>query len=202
MFTGIVKTTGIVTKSTDKGGIRTLMVQIDPEYIRGIETGASVSLSGACLTVTEILSDALVFDAIDTTLELTTIGLLTVNDQINIERSFRVGDEVGGHILSGHIGTMATVVERIEQGNNVHMRFDVPAEFMKYVITKGYIAVDGCSLTIVEVVDTTFRVAFIPETMRLTTFGTKTIGDKVNIELDSQTVAIVETVERVMADRS
>lgn len=198
MFTGIVKTIGTIRSISDHGGIRTLTVQIEPGYIKGIETGASVSLSGVCLTVTTILDDALVFDAIDTTLELTTIGQLGVDDRINVERSFRIGDEVGGHILSGHISTMANIVERIEHGDNVRMRFLLPHIYMKYVLSKGYIAVDGCSLTIVDVVDTTFSVSFIPETMRLTTFGTKTVGDRANIELDTQTVAIVDTVERIM----
>jgi riboflavin synthase len=202
MFTGIVKTKGRIHDIYDHAGIRTLTVQIGPEYIRGIETGASVSLSGVCLTVTTILDDALVFDAIDTTLELTTIGQLQIGDIVNIERSFRIGDEVGGHILSGHISTIATIVLTNTHENNVRMRFEVPSSYMKYILPKGYIAVDGCSLTIVDVLDQTFSVSFIPETLRLTTFGKRDVGDLVNIEFDTQTVAIVDTVERVMASRS
>lgn len=201
MFTGIVKTIGTIRTIHDHDGIRTLTVAIDPEYIAGIETGASVALAGTCLTVTEILPDALVFDAIDTTCELTTIGRLTEGDHINVERSFRIGDEVGGHILSGHISTMAEITKRREHEGNVQMEFALPKEYMKYVLPKGYIAIDGCSLTIVDVVENTCTVSFIPETLRITTFGTKQVGDMVNIELDSQTVAIVDTVERVMAER-
>jgi riboflavin synthase len=125
-----------------------------------------------------------------------------IGDTLNIERSFRIGDEVGGHILSGHISTMATIVLTNMHEDNVRMRFEVPTAYMKYVLPKGYIAVDGCSLTIVDVLDQTFSVSFIPETLRLTTFGKRDVGDLVNIELDTQTVAIVDTVERVMTSRS
>lgn len=202
MFTGIVKTKGTIRSIQDHDGIRTLTVTIDPEYTAGIETAASVALAGTCLTVTDILPDALVFDAIDTTCELTTIGWLAEGDTINVERSFRIGDEVGGHILSGHISTMAEITKREERGGNVQMTFQLPEQYMKYVLPKGYIAIDGCSLTIVGVKDTTCTVSFIPETLRITTFGSKHMRDMVNIELDSQTVAIVDTVERVMAERN
>lgn len=202
MFTGIVKTIGTVRAIDDYDGIRTLTIGIDPAHITGIETGASVALSGVCLTVTKILDDALVFDAIDTTCELTTIGRLNVSDDINVERSFRIGDEVGGHILSGHISGMAEVASVEHHGDNVQMEFRVPQEWMKYILAKGYVAIDGCSLTIVSVRDNTFAVSFIPETLRITTFGSKQVGDYVNIELENQTVAIVDTVERVMAERA
>ena len=142
------------------------------------------------------------FDAIQETLDRTTLDALKVGQRVGVERSARVGDEVGGHDVAGHVMGQGEVVEARSQGNVHVLRIRVPAEWMKYVADKGFIAVDGSSLTVCDVEATGgFSVHLIPETLRLTGLGEKRAGDRVNIELDPRTVAIVDTVERVMEQR-
>lgn len=199
MFTGIVKDKQQVKAVTPADtGVR-LVLEANESLVDGLEIGASVALAGVCLTVVEIRNDSIHFDVVHETLERSTLGNLKAGDMINVERSFRVGDEVGGHILSGHIIGNAELVEI----QDTRYTFQVPVEWMKYILEKGYVALDGCSLTIVEPNNEagTFSVAFIPETLEKTTFGQKKVGDRVNIEIDSQTQAIVETTERILAQR-
>ncbi|MEK7532799.1 MAG: riboflavin synthase, partial [Patescibacteria group bacterium] len=121
-------------------------------------------------------------------------------DRVNIERSASLGDEIGGHLLSGHIMGTAEITDIDHSDNNHRVTFRAPREWMKYIFSKGFIALDGCSLTIVEVDKTasTFTVWLIPETLRVTTFGFKKVGDKVNVEIDSRTQTIVDTVQALM----
>ncbi|KAG1669671.1 hypothetical protein FOA52_002055 [Chlamydomonas sp. UWO 241] len=167
----------------------------------GIQLGASVAINGACLTVTEISDDTLSFDIMVETLRATNLGALGSGVAVNFERSARVGDEIGGHNVSGHIHTTAQVAEVIDTANNRKLVFELPSggDWMKYVMPKGYIAVNGCSLTIGEVVGRTFSVYLIPETLRATVFGAAAVGDAVNVEIETQTQAIVDTTERVVA---
>jgi riboflavin synthase len=120
--------------------------------------------------------------------------------KVNFERSARVGDEIGGHNVSGHVHCTASIVEVRETENNKRLTIELPDDkWMKYVLPKGFISVDGCSLTVGEVEGRQFSVYLIPETLRVTVFGFKGVGDKVNIEIEAQTQAIVDTVERVVA---
>lgn len=133
---------------------------------------------------------------------VTVDGALDVQEgsQVNFERSARVGDEIGGHNVSGHVHCTAGIVEVQETENNKRLTFEIPDDkWMKYVLPKGFISVDGCSLTVGEVEGRRFSVYLIPETLRVTVFGFKGVGDKVNIEIEAQTQAIVDTVERVVA---
>ena len=144
-------------------------------------------------------------DAIQETLDLSTLDTLEVGRRVAVERSARVGDEVGGHDVAGHVNGTGLVSEVKDVGNVFDLRITVPGVWMSAIFEKGFIAVDGSSLTVGEVAETNgegnFSLHLIPETLRLTNLGRKQVGDRVNIELDARTVAIVETVERVLAER-
>ena len=153
--------------------------------------------------VVEIDGSRVSFDAMQETLQKSTIGSLKNGDQVNIERSAKMGDEIGGHPMSGHVSTMAEIIDMSESENNKSMTFKVDPSWMRFIFSKGFIGLDGASLTVVDADAKagTFEVYFIPETLRLTRFGTKQVGDRVNVEIDPQTQVIVETVERVLQER-
>ena len=198
MFTGIVHNQYPISHITDAPGLRSFSVAFPPELLEGLEIGASVSVSGVCLTVTKVEGSDVFFDAMQETLQKTTLGALKEGDKVNIQRSFRAMDEIGGHMVSGHVDTMADIAETKQNGGDVTAVFRVEPRWMEYILPKGFIALDGCSLTVVETGPDWFTIAFIPETLRRTTFGTKKAGDKVNVEIDRQTQAIVETVKRYL----
>ena len=200
MFTGIVRGLFPVVSIRDQQGLRTFVVSLSPELVEGLKTGASVAVDGVCFTATLINGNDVSFDAMEETLRKTTIGTLKEGDLVNIERSARMGDEIGGHVMSGHISTMAEIVEIQESENNKAMTFKVDPSWMRFVFSKGFVSLDGASLTIVDAKKEkgTFEVWFIPETLRLTRFGLKRVGDRVNVEIDPQTQVIVETVENIL----
>ncbi len=201
MFTGIVQGIAKVTEIIAAPGLSTLVIDFPATKVEGVTIGASVAINGTCLTVTRQQGSQLYFDAMQETLRLTTLGELSPGDTVNFERAARIGDEIGGHLLSGHIHTSARIVEIIRPENNVTLWFEIPPAWTKYVFAKGYIAINGASLTIGEVKDNRFNVHLIPETLRATTFGTVAEGQSVNIEVDSQTQTIVDTLARLGYDR-
>lgn len=201
MFTGIVQGTAEIIAIAEKHGLRTHTVRLPPALLPGLQPGASVAHNGCCLTVTAIDGDCVSFDLMRETLRLTNLGLLQVGDRVNVERAARFGDDIGGHAMSGHIMGTAEVTQVLESANNRQIWFRVPAELGKYVFTKGYIGIDGISLTIGEVRGDGFCVNLIPETLARTNIGTRRPGDRINLEIDPQTQAIVDTVERVLAER-
>ncbi|HIF99957.1 MAG TPA: riboflavin synthase subunit alpha [Myxococcales bacterium] len=202
MFTGIVQGTYGVTSVHRELDLLTYAVDLDAERVDGLEIGASVSIDGVCQTVVSIEGHRVSFDAIRETLDRTTLGALQAGDQVAVERSARVGDEVGGHDVSGHVIGQGEVVLARKEGHVCVLGIGVPPSWMKYVLNKGFIAVDGSSLTVCDATaDGSFAVHLIPETLRLTRLGQKRLGDRLNIELDPRTVAIVDTVERVMEER-
>ncbi|MCS5538302.1 MAG: riboflavin synthase subunit alpha [Candidatus Poseidoniaceae archaeon] len=188
MFTGIVQGLGEVISFEDGS----LCVEIP--HLSDIEQGASIAIDGVCLTVSGFTKDRVWFDVVEETLDLTTLASLSAGDAVNFERAAKVGDEIGGHEMSGHVSCTAM----IESHSDGLMRFSLASKWMKYVTAKGFIAVDGCSLTVVEPDSTGFSVALIPETLSRTRFGSKVPGDEVNIEIDAKTQAVVDTVERMM----
>jgi riboflavin synthase len=201
MFTGIVQGTAEVVAIQEKEDFRTHTIRLPRDYCKDLQTGASIAQNGCCLTVTRF-EDALVsFDLMRETLRITNLGELRIGDQVNFERAARYGDEIGGHQMSGHIHCTAEVIEVETSANNHRVRVRLPAELGKYLFTKGYIGLDGISLTIGAVSGAAFDVNLIPETLQRTNLGTRQPGDRVNIEIDPQTQAIVDTVERVMAMR-
>lgn len=201
MFTGIVQGTVELAAIDEKVEFRTHVLTIPDAMRQGLEVGASVAHNGCCLTVTAIDGERVSFDLMRETLRLTNLGALQPGDRVNIERAARFGDEIGGHAMSGHVICMAELTEMDEAPNNRRLWFEVPAEYARFLFEKGYIGVDGISLTIGEVRGARFCVNLIPETLSRTTLGDRVPGDRVNIEVDPQTQAIVETVERVMAAR-
>ncbi|SBS28549.1 Riboflavin synthase [Marinomonas spartinae] len=205
MFTGIVQGVAAVKSIKADGRNKKLAIEFPMGSMLDQQLGASVAINGVCLTVSEIKQDILSFDVIDTTLKLTNIGLLNDGDGVNFERAAKMGDEVGGHVMSGHIMTTVSV-SRVEQINeSVHIRFTVDrqdeVDARRYLFDKGYVGLNGASLTISDIGDDWVEVSLIPETLRLTTFGNLTAGDKVNLEIDAHTQATVDTVERVLKQR-
>jgi riboflavin synthase len=157
-------------------------------------------VDGVCLTFVEGDPTAAAFDVIDETLRLTTLGQRHPGDRVNVERAARFGDEIGGHLLSGHVAGTARVVERVEEATAFRLALQLDPALVPYVLPKGFIGLDGCSLTIGETVadDGTFSVYLIPETLRVTTLGERRVGDRVNVEIDAMTRAVVDTTRRVL----
>ncbi|WP_290616961.1 MULTISPECIES: riboflavin synthase subunit alpha [unclassified Arsukibacterium] len=203
MFTGIVQTTAQVREIRDEGQLRRLTLTVPPANLQALERGASVAINGVCLTATEFDSHAgwVCFDVIAETLDKTNLGKLAVGSKVNLERSLTFGSELGGHIVSGHIQTTAILTRLTREQHKVSMELSLDTRFLPYILAKGFIAVEGCSLTVGEVTDSGFSLYLIPETLAITTLGDKQEGDIVNIELDQQTLTIIKTVERVMAER-
>ncbi|EGV37686.1 riboflavin synthase, alpha subunit [Neisseria weaveri LMG 5135] len=159
-----------------------------------LQIGASVAHNGCCLTITEINGNLISFDLMAETLQKTNLGRLKKGDPVNLERAAKFGDEIGGHLMSGHI-IATTVISRIDSnGQNKTVWFELPQALKPYILTKGFIGLDGCSLTVGDVTEQEFNVHLIPETLQRTLFGTRNAGDVVNIEIDPQTQAVVDTV--------
>ena len=197
MYTGIVAGTAPILSIEERDGVRCFTIDLTG-FDDGLEIGASVSLDGVCMTVVGIESGRVGFDAIEETLERTTLADSSNGDVLNVERSLKLGDELGGHMLSGHVMCTAEILERAEVGEGVDLRISIPDEVRPYILEKGYVAVDGMSLTVGRVDDSGFDLHIIPETLRVTTIGQKEVGGSVNIEVDSQTQAIVDTLSRSM----
>ena len=201
MFTGIVQGVGKIIKIVDHDKLRTIQVELPHHLTKNIAIGASIANDGCCLTVTQVTANSVNFDIMQETLAITTLGNKKEGDFVNIERSARYGDEVGGHIMSGHISCTAKIKNIMTTATNCTMRLEMPLVLMKYVLYKGFIGIDGASLTVGEVKNNQFLIHLIPETLAITTLKYKREGDCVNIEIDSQTQAIVDTVERIIAMR-
>ncbi len=203
MFTGITRGTFEVTSTERRPGLLVYAVALPEAMREGLQIGASVSIDGVCQTVVELAAHGVVFEAIQETLDLTTLDRLEKGQMVAVERSARVGDEIGGHDVSGHVVGTGTVAARSEAGEGLDLTIEVPPAWMKYVLHKGFIAIDGSSLTVGErdAAGGRFELHLIPETLRLTNLGRRAPGDAVNVELDPRTVAIVDTVERVLAER-
>jgi len=207
MFTGIVQGTARIDALADRPGLRTFTLAFPPGFCAGLEIGASVAVNGVCLTVTALRgADAADFDVMQQSLVVTTLGTLAVGDRVNAERAARDGAEIGGHPLSGHVDCQARLVQLRRPENNHVLRLAVPAPWMRYIFAKGYIAVDGASLTVAEAGRERdgsgwFEVWLIPETLRMTTFGAKAEGAAFNIEIERQTQVFVDTVRAALDER-
>lgn len=202
MFTGIVTHKAPVETADVRGGILRLKLKTPAGFTKNLQTGASISVNGVCLTVIGFDEASVAFDVIDETLRLTNLEGLTPGAMVNLERAAAFGDEIGGHLLSGHIQAQAALKTRSHTDDNVEMVLSFDPVWQKYVIAKGYIAVNGCSLTIGRVENGCFSLHLIPETLRLTNLEQAQPGTKFNIEFDHQTMTIVDTVERVLESRN
>ena len=207
MFTGIVQGVARVEAITARDGLHTLGLQLPAGFDAELAIGASVACDGVCLTVTERPSpDVARFDVMAQTLSLTTLGGLQVGSGLNVERAAKDGAEIGGHPLSGHVDVSARITEIRRPDNNHVIRFALPAPWMRYVFAKGYIGVNGCSLTVAEAQRERdgsgwFEVWLIPETLRMTTFGSKGVGDAVHIEIERSTQVVVDTVRDALDEK-
>ncbi|MFZ4651232.1 MAG: riboflavin synthase subunit alpha [Rubrivivax sp.] len=207
MFTGIVQGLARVTELVDRPGLRSFTLQFPSGFAQDLQVGASVAVDGVCLTVTTLAGpDAATFDVMQQSLALTTLAGLAEGSAVNVERAARDGAEIGGHPLSGHVDFMARVAEVREPPNNRVLRIEVPAPWMRYVFAKGYIAVNGASLTVAEARREPggsgwFEVWLIPETLRMTTFAAKHPGDALNIEIERATQVVVDTVREALEER-
>ncbi|MBK7061251.1 MAG: riboflavin synthase subunit alpha [Rubrivivax sp.] len=207
MFTGIVQGIAHVARVNDRPGLRSFRLQFPPGFADGLAIGASVAVDGTCLTVTALQgSDAADFDVMQQSLALTTLAALREGSRVNVERAARDGAEIGGHPLSGHVDVMAQLAQMRRPENNCVLRIVVPAPWMRYVFAKGYIAVNGASLTVAEAQRERdgsgwFEVWLIPETLRMTTFGDKAEGDALNLEIERSTQVFVDTVRSAIDER-
>jgi riboflavin synthase len=207
LFTGIVQGTATVTTFTPiQGEFARLTLTFPENTLENLTIGASIAVNGTCLTVVEfdVEKSTASFDMIAETLRATNLGELQVSDVVNYERSTKFGEEIGGHVVSGHVHTTAEIYAQEETENNREVRFRLrDREIVKYILPKGFVAVDGCSLTVgdVDEKEGTFNVWLIPETIRATAFRVKSVGASVNIEIESSTRAIVDTIERYMERR-
>ena len=182
MFTGIIlHTGGIESFERRPNGARLRIRTTDPEPFT---RGESLAVNGVCLTVLPEANGSLVADLSDETLARTTLGSLSSGDRVNVERALAVGDRMGGHMVQGHVDTVGRLISITSEGDFAVYRWSVPSEYSDLVVSKGSIAVDGVSLTIVDPDSDSFGAALIPETLRRTNLGTARIGDGVNLELD------------------
>ena len=202
MFTGIVQGLAEVIALNKRNQFMQMRISLPQEYSINLQTGASIAINGTCLTITEFCDKEVQFDVIEETLHVTNLGKLVVGDRVNFERAARYGDEIGGHQLSGHISSTATVSQITRSPDNCTLWLTAPERLIKYVIPKGFVALNGCSLTIGEVKDSDFSIHLIPETLSATTFSSVEIGDEINLEVDPQTQAIVDTVNNFLQNRS
>jgi len=181
MFTGLVETFGTVTAFRNTGnGIR---LSVKPLSEFEVSLGDSVSVNGVCLTVTSHEGN-ISFDVSPETLRSTNLGNLKISDKINLERALRLSDRLGGHLVSGHVDGTGTILGKKQAGEYTFYTFEAPEEILKYIVKKGSVAIDGISLTVVDLDHRSFSVAIIPHTAAATNIGDKGIGDRVNLEAD------------------
>ena len=207
MFTGIVQGSARVEALQDRPGLRSFTLRFAPGFATGLTIGASVAVDGVCLTVTALQGDdAARFDVMQQSLAQTSLAGLHEGSRVNVERAAREGAEIGGHPLSGHVDFLARVESIRRPENNQVLRIAVPAPWMRYVFAKGYIAVNGCSLTVSEAQREPggagwFEVWLIPETLRVTSFGEMAEGAGLNVEIERQTQVFVDTVRDAIDER-
>lgn len=203
MFTGIVKGLGRIESVRRLPGLTTFDILLPQGAEKDLEVGASVAVDGVCLTVTSVNERRAVFDVMQETLTRTTLGELEKGAEINIERAARDGAEIGGHPLSGHIDVLAKVIDVQTPENNRVVTFQVPEPWIRYVFAKGYIGLNGASLTVASVdrKSSTFTVWLIPETLRMTTFAQKAPGASINMEIERATQVTVDTIRDFMEER-
>lgn len=201
MYTGIVQGLEKVLEVRQGNGFSTLVISNKNDFFHDVFIGASVAINGVCLTATQINSEnnTVHFDVSDLTNKLTTLKFLNSGSAVNIERSAKVGAENGGHNLYGHIEGSATIIDLVLTGETLHLDIEIPDGNIKYFFLKGFIGLNGCSLTVNRVDRNTQQISvdLIPETLRLTTWKDVKIGDLVNYEIDQMTRTMVDTLENI-----
>ena len=196
VFTGIIQEKAQVSRIEKSKDFSTIRIEASSDFVEGIKIGASVSIDGVCLTVTSIRDNSLTFDIIVETLRVTNLSNLEESDLVNLERAARFGDEIGGHIISGHVSGIVKISKIDKTTNNHIISFKASNDLIKYIFPKGYVSLNGISLTVGEVNRTAniFSVYLIPETQRITTMDDKKIGDVINLEIETQTKNTVDLI--------
>lgn len=199
MFTGIVHGIATIVFIEKKKNIYTFTIELSSCLSKNLKIGDSIAYNGCCITIQNINNSYFICDVIKETLKITNLGLLSIGDNINVERSVKYGDEIGGHIISGHIITTAKISNILHINNSYVIWLKLKNnKLIKYLFYKGFICVDGISLTIGKITKNEFCVHIIPHTLFVTTIGSKKISDIMNIEIDFYTQTIVDTTERLL----
>tara|TARA_E500000331_G_scaffold108116_1_gene105057 strand:- start:5577 stop:6212 length:636 start_codon:yes stop_codon:yes gene_type:complete len=203
MYTGIVRACLPIASIEKLDNLSRFSIIFSDKLLFELELGASVAVNGVCLTVSEILGSSVFFDVIKETLDLSNLKYLEKETLVNIERSAKADAEIGGHPISGHVVGTAEVATIEKPVNNYRLTFTSEKPWLKFIFEKGYLSVNGCSLTVAEVNRNAqqFSINLIPETLSRTNFRLLQVGDEVNVEVESQTQTIVETVERILDER-
>jgi riboflavin synthase len=201
MFTGIVSGKGHVQKIVRYEDYISLIIKAPKDFSKNLIKGASVAVNGVCLTVKKGKTDILEFDVIEETLQKTNLKDISKSSKVNLERSMTAKSEIGGHLVSGHIHGTGEVLKVIDRQATKDLQIKIPTSLREYFFYKGYVALDGCSLTIGKVLKTSFYIHLIPETVSVTTFKDIKKGDLINIEVEQSTINTVETVKKIMSQR-
>ena len=201
MFTGIVSGKGHVQKIIKSKDYVSLIIKAPKGFSKNLTKGASVSVNGVCLTVKKGKTDILEFDVIEETLQKTNLKDISKSSKVNLERSMTAKTEIGGHLVSGHIHGTGEVLKVVNRQTTKDLQIKIPTSLREYFFYKGYVALNGCSLTIGKVLKTSFYIHLIPETVSVTTFKDIKKGDLINIEIEQATINTVETVKRVISER-
>jgi riboflavin synthase len=201
MFTGIVTGKGHIHKIIECKDYISLIIKAPKDFSKNLIKGASVAVNGVCLTVKKGKTDILEFDVIEETLQKTNLKDISKSSKVNLERSMTAKTEIGGHLVSGHIHGTGEVLKVINRQATKDLQIKIPTSLREYFFYKGYVALDGCSLTIGKVLKTSFYIHLIPETVSVTTFKDIKKGDLINIEVEQSTINTVETVKKIMSQR-
>ncbi len=201
MFTGIVTGKGQIQKIILNEEYITLLIRAPKGFSKNLSKGASVAVNGVCLTVKKGKTDNLEFDVIQETLDKTNLKNISRLSKVNLERSMTAKTEIGGHLVSGHIHGTGEVLKIIDRKETKDLQIKIPSSLREYIFYKGYVALNGCSLTIGKVLKSSFYIHLIPETVSITTFKDIKKGDSINIEVEQTTINTVETVKRVMLEK-
>tara|TARA_X000000950_G_scaffold285211_1_gene390492 strand:- start:21831 stop:22442 length:612 start_codon:yes stop_codon:yes gene_type:complete len=199
MFSGIVQGTGKVQKITAKKSYISIEISAPKNFNKKLKKGASISVNGVCLTSLDSGQKTLKFDVINETLSKTNISKLKKGSLVNLERSITASTEIGGHLMSGHIHFSGRVENILTKNTNKDLQIKFPRKYKEYIFEKGYIGLNGCSLTLGKVNKDSFYVHLIPETLEVTNLNVLKKGSLVNIEIDQNTIAVVETVKNSLA---
>ena len=198
MFSGIVQTVGKIESIKDKNHIKTIRIETHGNYLEDIAIGQSVSVDGVCLSLVKKNNEYCEFEAVEETINRTTLGSYKQGSKVNLEKSLKFGDTVGGHFVSGHIHTRGRIVEVELVGESKNILVEIEEKWIKYLTEKGYISVNGASITIGKVSKNTFYIHLIPETLKTTNLDELIYDNYVNLEFDQTTIAIVDTTERLI----
>ena len=198
MFSGIVQTVGKIESIKDKNHIKTIRIETHGDYLEDIAIGQSVSVDGVCLSLVKKNNEYCEFEAVEETINRTTLGSYKQGTKVNLEKSLKFGDTVGGHFVSGHIHTRGRIVEVELIGESKNILVEIEEKWIKYLTEKGYISVNGASITIGKVSKNTFYIHLIPETLKTTNLDELIYDNYVNLEFDQSTIAIVDTTERLI----